>query len=57
MRTYFLERPPITGRQIAFEIASQITAGVSGTINIVRRLYVAICRDSLIPPVGGGHRL
>ena len=31
----------MTGRQIAFEIASRITAGVSIMINIVRQLYVA----------------
>ncbi len=41
MRTYDVERQPITGRQIAFEMASQITAGVSIMIDIVRHLYVA----------------
>ena len=41
MRTYSVERAPMTGRHIAFEIASQITAGVSIMINIARQLYVA----------------
>ena len=41
MRTHYVERESITGRQIAFEIAAQITAGVSIMINIVRQLYVA----------------
>ena len=41
MRTHDVEREPITGRQIALEIASRITAGVSIMINLVRQLYVA----------------
>ena len=41
MRTHYVERESITGRQIAFEIAARITAGVSIMINIVRQLYVA----------------
>ena len=41
MRTHDVERGSITGRQIAFEIAAQITAGVSIMISIVRQLYVA----------------
>ena len=41
MRTHYGERESITGRQIAFEIAAQITAGVSIMIDIVRQLYVA----------------
>ena len=40
-RTHCVERESITGRQIAFEIAAQITAGVSIMIAIVRQLYVA----------------
>ena len=42
MRTHNVERESITGRQIAFEIAAQITAAVGIMIGIVRRLYVAI---------------
>ena len=41
MRTHYVERESITSRQIALEIAAQITAGVSIMINIVRQLYVA----------------
>ena len=41
MRTHYVERESITGRQIAFEIAARITAGVSIMINVVRQLYVA----------------
>jgi K+-transporting ATPase ATPase C chain len=41
MRTNYVERESITGRQTAFEIAAQITAGVGIMINIVRQLYVA----------------
>jgi K+-transporting ATPase ATPase C chain len=41
MRTHYAERESITGREIAFEIAAQITAGVSIMITIVRQLYVA----------------
>lgn len=41
MPTHDVERELITGRQIAFEIAAQITAGVSIMITIVRQLYVA----------------
>jgi K+-transporting ATPase KdpC subunit len=41
MRTYFVERESLTGRQIAFEIAARITAGVSIAIGLVRRLFVA----------------
>ena len=42
MRTYYLNREPITKPAVAFEIASRITAGVSIMIKIVRRLYVAV---------------
>jgi K+-transporting ATPase ATPase C chain len=41
MRTHYVESESITGRQIAFEIAAQIAAGVSIMSNIVRQLYVA----------------
>ena len=41
MHTNYVERESITGRQVAFEIAAQITAGVGIMINIVRQLYVA----------------
>ena len=40
MRTLHVERPSVNGRQIAFEIASGITAGVSIMIEVVRQLYV-----------------
>jgi potassium-transporting ATPase KdpC subunit len=41
MRTHYADHESITGRQVAFEIAAQITAGVSIMINMVRQLYVA----------------
>jgi len=41
MHTHYVERGSITGRQIAFEVAAHITAGVGIMINIVRQLYVA----------------
>ena len=40
MRSLHVERPSVDGRQIAFEIASGITAGVSIMIEVVRHLYV-----------------
>lgn len=41
MHTHHVERPPTTGRHIAFEIASGITAAAGITIAIVRHLYLA----------------
>jgi K+-transporting ATPase ATPase C chain len=41
MHTHYVERESITGRQVAFEVAARITAGVGIMINVVRQLYVA----------------
>ena len=41
MPTYHVQRGSTTGRQMAFEAAAGITAGVSVMINLVRQLYVA----------------
>ena len=41
MRTDLVEAHAPNGRQIAFEVASGITAGASIMIGIIRRLYVA----------------
>lgn len=40
--THYVARESIAGRQVAFEIAARITAGVGIMINIVRQLYVAV---------------
>jgi K+-transporting ATPase ATPase C chain len=41
MHTHNVEHESITSRQIAFEVAARITAGVSIMITMVRQLYVA----------------
>jgi hypothetical protein len=41
MHTHNVEHESITSRQIAFEVAARITAGVGIMITIVRQLYVA----------------
>lgn len=41
MRRQYFESNMMRDRQIAFEVASRITAGVSIMINLVRQLYIA----------------